>query len=226
MVLSIDTSSAYAGIALAADGNILAELTWNSGQWHTVDLVPGIEFLFKMAKINKKDVKAVFVATGPGSFNGLRVGISAAKGIAYSLEIPIVGISTMEIAAFPFAFSKVLMCSIHGAGRSEIAVSFFRETVDGWKCLEEAYLSTVDDLCNKISETTIFCGEIPETAIEQLKSKLGEKAIIPPPEARMRRGSFLVSLGMQRLKEGKADDVSTLQPVYLRPPPITERKVK
>jgi tRNA threonylcarbamoyl adenosine modification protein YeaZ len=224
--LAIDTSSAFASIALGDCGHILAELNWSSGQWHTVDLVPNIEVLLKQAKVAKKDINAVFVATGPGSFNGLRVGISVAKGIAFSLNIPLVGVSTLEIAAFPFGFTKLQLCPIHGAGRTDIAASFYREGTEGWKCLEKTQLTTIDKLCGEITEATVFCGEIPDVVIEQLTLKLGEKAIIPSAAARLRRGGFLIMLGMQRMQASIEDNVASLQPLYLRPPPITMRKVK
>jgi len=226
MELAIDTSSEIASVALSDQGRILSELTWCSGQWHTVDLIPAIENLFKQAKVDKKNISAVFVARGPGSFNGLRVGISAAKAVAFALNIPLVGISTLEIAAFPFAFTQMLLCPIHGAGRTDIAVSFYRQMATSWKCLEDAHLTTVDTLCKKTAEATIFCGEIPDAVIEQLITKLDEKAIIPPAAVRLRRASSLVLLGLQRMETGKVDSAATLQPLYLRPPPITIRKVK
>jgi tRNA threonylcarbamoyl adenosine modification protein YeaZ len=226
MELAIDTSSAYASVALADRGNVLLELNWSSGQWHTVDLVPNIESLLKQTKVAKKDISAVFVAIGPGSFNGLRVGISVAKGIAFSLNIPLVGINTLEIAALPFAFTKLLLCPIHGAGRTDIASAFYRERPEGWKCLEGPHITTADKLCDGITEATVFCGEIPDVVIEQLRLKLGEKAIIPPAAARLRRGGFLIMLGMRRMEAGIEDNAASLQPLYLRPPPITMRKVK
>ncbi len=226
MELALDTSSTFASIALAHKGNMVAELTWSLGQCHTVELVPNIASLLKLVKVDKKAIGAVFVAKGPGSFNGLRVGISAAKGIAFTLNIPIVGISTLEIAAYPFAFTELLLCPIQNAGRCDIATAFYQQKQTEWRCLEVEHLTTVDDLCGKIKKETVFCGEISEAIIERLRMKLGEKAIIPSAPARLRRSSFIIMLGLQRLKAGMQDNVATLQPLYLRPPPITMRKVK
>ena len=225
MEISIDTSTAWGGTALSQDGNLLAELTWRPGQNHTSELFPNIERLLQTAKSEIKSLSAVFVAIGPGSFNGLRAGISAAKGLAFSLKIPLVGISTLEAEALPFAFSGLPLCPIHDAGRGEIAAALYRHT-GRWQRLKEEYLTTVESLCAEISTKTLFCGEIPLAAVDQILTSLGENAVIPGWEQRLRRPGYIAYLGWQRLKSGEADSVATLQPIYLRQPPITQRKKK
>ncbi len=225
MELGIDTSTDFASIALSHEGTTIAELTWYSVQRHTVELVPNIERMLSQMKVDQKSLSVIFVAKGPGSFNGLRVGMSTAKGLAFALNIPLVGISTLEIEAYPFAFTKLLLCPIHNAGRGEIATAFYRQD-DEWRCLEEEHITTVDILCQRIEEETIFCGEIPEPVIPQLRQTLGKNAVIPEPAARLRRASHLAVLGWQRLSRGEQDNPASLQPLYLRQPPITQRKVK
>ncbi len=88
MELAIDTSTEIAGIALSSQGEIVAELTWHAGQSHTTELVPNLICILEQTKLNLKDINGVIVAKGPGSFNGLRVGMSFAKGLALSLHIP------------------------------------------------------------------------------------------------------------------------------------------
>lgn len=225
MELAIDTSTDCASIALSHQGNTMAELNWHSGQNHTVELVPNIERMLHQTKINQKSLEAIFVARGPGSFNGLRVGVSTAKGLAFALNIPLVGIGTLEIEAYPFAFTGLLLCPVHNAGRGEIAIAFYRWDND-WRCLTEEHITTVDALCQRIDEKTVFCGEIPEAVAQQLRDKLGKMAIIPESAARLRRASYLAILGWRRLERGELDNPATLQPLYLRPPPITQRKTR
>jgi tRNA threonylcarbamoyl adenosine modification protein YeaZ len=225
MELAIDTSTDFASIALSHEGITIAELTWNAAQRHTVELVPNIERMLSQMKVNQKSLGAIFVAKGPGSFNGLRVGMSTAKGLSFALNIPLIGISTLEIEAYPFAFTRLLLCPIHNAGRGEIAVAFYRQD-DKWHCLEEEHITTVDILCQRINEETIFCGEIPEPVIQQLRQRLGKSAVIPEMATRLRRASYLAILGWQRFKRNEMDNPASLQPLYLRPPPITQRKVR
>jgi len=225
MEIAIDTSTAWGGAAISQDGNLLAELTWKPGQNHTSELFPNIERLLQTAKTDIKSLTAVFVATGPGSFNGLRAGISAAKGLAFSLNIPLVGISTLEAEALPFAFTGLPLCPIHDAGRGEIAAALYRRA-NSWQQLKEEYLTTVETLCAEVNEKTIFCGEIPPAAMGLILASLGEKAVIPGWEQRLRRPGYISYLGWRRLQSGREDNPATLQPIYLRQPPITQRKKK
>jgi tRNA threonylcarbamoyladenosine biosynthesis protein TsaB len=225
MELAIDTSTDSCSLGLSQQGETIAELTWHSGRSHTVELVPNIVSLLNHNEISPQSLTAVFVAKGPGSFNGLRVGISTAKGLALALNIPLVGVSTLEIEAYPFAFTGLPLCPIHNAGRDEIATALYQQ-IDGWHCLAEEHITTVDALCQKIKRKTLFCGEIPPSVIERLQQKLDTRAIIPAATARLRHASFLTALGWQRLNRGDTDNPATLQPLYLRQPPITERKVK
>lgn len=225
MELAIDTSTDFCSVGLSHHGETIAELTWHTKQGHTVELVPNILHLFNRARTNAKSLNAVFVTRGPGSFNGLRVGISTAKGLALALNIPLVGISTLEVEAFPFAFTKLLVCPIHNAGRGEIATAFYRQNED-WRCLVEEHITTVEALCQKIKGKTLFCGEIPAGVAEQLRQRLPRQAIIPALEVRLRRASYLAALGWRRLNRGESDNPASLQPLYLRQPPITQPKVK
>lgn len=225
MELAIDTSTDFCGIGLSHQGETIAELTWHSEQSHTVELVPNIARLLNQTKTSTQSLGAVFVAKGPGSFNGLRVGISTAKGLALALSIPLVAISTLEVEAYPFAFTKLPLCPIHNAGRGEIATALYQQNND-WRCIIPEHITTGDTLCQQIKRRTLFCGEIPTSVIEQLHQKLDTRAIIPDTAARVRHASYLASLGWQRLSKGQQDNPASLQPLYLRQPPITQRKVK
>jgi tRNA threonylcarbamoyl adenosine modification protein YeaZ len=225
MELAIDTSTDFASIALSYEGTTVVELTWHSVQRHTVELVPNIERLFSQMKVDQKSLGAIFVAKGPGSFNGLRVGMSTAKGLAFALNISIVGVSTLEIAAHSLAFTGLLLCPIQTAGRGEIAAAFYRQDGD-WRCLKKEHITTVDMLCQCIDEKTVFCGEITEPIILQLQQKLGKNAVVPETAARLRHASHLAILGWQRLKKGEQDNLASLQPLYLREPLVTQRKVR
>jgi len=225
MELAIDTSTDFASIALSSEGDIIAELTWHSAQNHTVELVPNIDKMLKQSNITPESLNAVFVAKGPGSFNGLRVAMSTAKGLAFSLDIPLIAVSTLAVEAYPFAFTGLLLCPIQSAGRGELAAAFYRQNGE-WQCLKEAHITTVDELCRSIEETAVFCGEIPEQVAVKLQDALGSKAVLPAKEVLLRRAGFLAALGWQRLKRGERDNPACLQPTYLRQPPITQRKVR
>ena len=225
MELAIDTSTDWAGLALSHEGVAAFEFTWKPGQNHTSELFPNMDNLLAAARIEMKDIDAIFVAKGPGSYNGLRAGISAAKGLAFSLDKPIVAVGTLEIEAYPFAFTGLPVCPLQDAGRGEIAAALY-QFKGAWQCLEEEHLDTVEKLCGKIHTRTLFCGEITPPVEETLRSTLGEQAVIPGYHERLRRPGYLSQLGWQLLKAGRQDNLASLQPIYLRQPPITQRKKK
>jgi tRNA threonylcarbamoyladenosine biosynthesis protein TsaB len=225
MELAIDTSTDFCTIGLSCQGEMIAEMAWRSGQNHTVELVPNITRILNQTKSSPQSLKAIFVAKGPGSFNGLRVGISTAKGLALALDIPLVGISTLEVEAYPFAFTRLPICPIHNAGRGEIAAAVY-QLKNTWRCLIPEHIITAETLCQQIKRRTVFCGEIPPPVIDELQKRLARYAIIPNAADRLRHASHLAALGWRRLDAGQLDDAASLQPLYLRQPPITQRKVK
>lgn len=225
MELSIDTSTEFASIALSNHGETLTEFTWRSGQNHSKELLPNINHLLSQSNTAENSIDAIFVAIGPGSFNGIRVGISTAKGLAFSLQIPILGISSLEIEAFPFAYTGLPICPVHNAGRNEIAAALFKHTTH-WTRVKQEHITTVETLCQQTKERTLFCGEIPDETAVMIKDKLGELALIPGRTTCLRRAGYLAILGFIRLENNDRDNPASLQPLYLRPPSITKRKVK
>ena len=224
MQLAIDTSTDTASLALVQDGEVLAELTWRCGQNHTVELLSRLAHLLSQANLDLQSTSGIIVARGPGSFNGLRVGVSTAKGLAFSLGIPIVGIGTMEVEAYQYAETGLPICPIFNAGRGEIATAIYQKKHNKWRQLVAEHITTVDALCSQITTKTIFCGEFIPSIATQLRKKLKQKAIILSSAALFRRASFLAELGLKRLKASDYDNPATLQPIYLRRPPITKPK--
>lgn len=225
MQLAIDTSTDTAGLALVADGELLFEITWHCGRNHTRQLMPNLAHLLHQTGVATSALTAIVVALGPGSFNGLRVGVSAAKGLAFALDIPIVGIGSLEAAAYQYASTGLPVCAIFGAGRGEIATATYRLRRNQWASLAAERLTTASKLAGEMTEKTLFCGDtsIVSVAVE-LKERLGAKAVLPSPTTGLRRAAFLAELGLKRLQAGDVDDAATLQPVYLRRPSITTAK--
>jgi tRNA threonylcarbamoyl adenosine modification protein YeaZ len=221
MELAIDTSSNIISVALSHKGEILASLTWQTTRNHTIELLPNLVCLLQQAQVELASIEAIIVAKGPGSFNGLRVGISTAKGLTSALNIPLLGVNTLEAEAYPFAFTGLPLRPIHKAGREEIATALYRQKDNEWQCLEAENLTTVKTLCRRIKQKTLLCGEIPADIIREIQQNLGRRAIISQSNSPF-RASSLATLGWRKLNRGEHDDPVTLQPLYLRPPHITK----
>ena len=221
MELAIDTSTKVAGVALAHQGQTLAEFTWRAEYNHTVQLLPTIDYLLQRGGQKPSGLEAVVVAVGPGSFSGLRVGMSAAKGLAMSLGIPLAGVGTLAVEAYPFLGSGMAICPVMDAGRGDVSAALFMEA-DGE--LTEALapsIHTVEEVCASVRERTLFCGEHLPAVQGEIARRLGPMASFPPASALLRRPGNLAELGWRRLAQGKSGDPATLQPVYLRGPSIT-----
>jgi tRNA threonylcarbamoyladenosine biosynthesis protein TsaB len=225
MELAIDTSSNIVSVALSHKGEILALLTWQTTRNHTIELLPNLVCLLQLVKVELGSMEAIIVAKGPGSFNGLRVGIGTAKGLAFTLNIPLLGVNTLEAEAYSFAFTGLPLRPIHKAGHEEIATALYRQKDNAWQCLEAENLTTVETLCRRIKQKTLFCGEIPADIIGEIQQNLGRRAIISQSNIPSRASSLAI-LGWRKLSRGEQDDPVTLQPLYLRPPHITKPRDK
>jgi len=221
MQIAIDTSTNIAGLALVVDGKVLAELNWRCGQNHTAQLQSNLSFLLDRNGLDIKSADCIIVARGPGSYNGLRVGISTAKGLAFSLNIPVIGVSTLEAEAYQYAETGLPVCPVLNAGREEIATAVYRKEDNRWRQIVDEHLTNIDVLCTGIKEKTLFCGEHLPSVADELKGRLQDKAVIISPVSGLRRAGFLAELGLIRYRAGDYDDPTTLQPRYFRGPSIT-----
>ena len=225
MLITIDTSTDVAGLAIASAEDVFAEFNWRCGQNHSVQLLPNLSFLLRQAGFTLSAAEGIIVARGPGGYNGLRVGIATAKSLAFSLGIPVAGVSTLEAMAFEYSALGYPVCAVVNPGGGEIAAAMF-ETKDGlWLRTLPEQAITVDDLCANVKVRTVFCGQIPSAVSAALAKTLGEKAVVLPGAEWRRTGAF-IELGRRRFRDKDFDNPSSLQPLYLRGPAITQPKHK
>jgi tRNA threonylcarbamoyladenosine biosynthesis protein TsaB len=221
MELIIDTATNSASLAVSREASVIAEIAWQAGRNHTVQLIPNIINLLKQSDVQLDEIDYLIVTKGPGTFRGLRVGLATALGLVFSLDIPIITISTLEAIAWPHSHLEFPICPIINAGRGEIAAAFFQAIDGGWEKTKSEYITSIDNLCSDISEQTIFCGEITPEQQKQINHLIGGKSIIPTWSTTLRRAGFISTLAWQRIQAGRFDSQSTLQALYLRQPAIT-----
>jgi tRNA threonylcarbamoyladenosine biosynthesis protein TsaB len=214
--LSIDTASELASIALSREGRLLAELTWQAGREHGRQLLPAVEALLARQEATKDGLTAVFVCTGPGAYAGVRAGVSTAKGLAYGLEVPLVGIGRLEVEAYAFATVGGPVVAVHRAGRSELAWAAYVAD-PGWHELSQPRLSPIDAVAEALPAGALVTGEIDDALAEEL-SRRGHAVV--RGAAAVRHAALVAELGWQRLARGETDDPKSLVPLYLREPAI------
>ena len=224
MLLAIDTSTRYGGVALWSEDRVIAMVSWYSPQNHTAELMPAVEYILERVKIGPTGLKGIAVALGPGGFSALKVGISAAKALALPLNIPLIGVGTLEMEAYPYAGTGLPICPLLDAGREEVATGLFESSEGRWTRLKEERVCTPGELVESISEPTLLCGEGVPNRSEYLRQALGEKGMVlsfHTPDSRL---WALAVLSVNRLHQGNVDNLTTVQPLYLRSPSIGAAK--
>ena len=228
MILAIDTATETASVALARpDGEIVAELTWQAGRNHTMHLHPTLRHVMMLAAIEPKDLTGIVATRGPGSFTGIRIGLATAKGLAQGLDVPIVGVPTLAVTAFGAIHLGQTVWSVVGAGRGQYSAAAYAASDDGgiMHLVEESIVSP-EELCEMMAarrENCILTGEFDDSLGELALERVGQAVTIAPDVVRARSAANAARLGLLRLGHGDADDVATLEPLYLRPPAAVER---
>ena len=216
LLLGIDSSTERASLALY-DSSGISELSWDAGRRQTVTLIPELSRLLELNGRRLSDLGAVAVATGPGSFNGLRVGMSVAKGLAYALRLPIVGVGTLDTVAYPHVGARAPIRAFVLAGRGRAVFADFRHRTGKWVRLSELQNVPVAELARGLSERTVLAGEMPESLATELAAQ--PLATVPTVALRARRASYLAEIGYQRWRAGDVDVLEALEPVYVHGAP-------
>ena len=217
MLLAIDTSTRYAGVALADGDSVLSSKLWFSKVNHTVELMPAVGQILDGQGVRAADLEGIAVALGPGGFSALRVGMSVAKGLAMASKKHMVGVGTLDLEAYPYRESGMPVCALLDAGRKETASALFGKS--GLRSREDL-IGPPEELLESIAEATIFCGEGLEPWRELIKERLGPLAVVVGQFSVASRLWSLAILAGQRFAAGETDDLATLQPYYLRMPSI------
>ena len=221
LLLAIDTSTRYAGIALASYGEIF-EYLWRSEQNHSVELVPAIERLLGRAGESFSDIDRLGVATGPGGFSALRVGLATAKGIALPRDLPIAGVSTYDLEAMPHWPPPGPLVAVIDAGSSGLAWARYELPADSAGVTlpaahrRETGVASPEELAAAMPSDAGFCGE----AVSRMADAVSANRLLggEPPT---RRPADLAMIAAARLDAGDADDVAGLAPDYARDPSIS-----
>ncbi len=220
-MLAIDTSSDIVSLALVPVGEAYGlegvELRWNADRHQTTTLLAQIDHARALAGLAVDGVSAIAVATGPGSFNALRVGLSVAKGLAFALGIPILGVGTLDAAAHGVSHWKMPVRAFVAAGRGRVVSADFRWTRGSLRPRGEMTHRTIDELASGLIEPTILVGDLSERDAVTLRQT--SNVMLPRPDGRRRRATSLVDLAVPRWRAGEWDDIVTLEPIYVHSRP-------
>ena len=217
-VLGIDTSTSCGSVGLMDDEEVISDYLLNIPVTHSERLLNAIEFVLKEARCPIGKLDGLAISLGPGSFTGLRIGVSTMKGLAFATGKPVAGVSTLDVLASQIAPTSYLICPILDARKQEVYTAFYRYG-DGSSLMRQSGYQAIrpDDLVKKIKEHTIFLGDGVKTYKEFLINSLPSLAIFPPAPLGVSHGSMVAKLGFELLQKGECLDLSTFVPIYVRP---------
>ncbi|MFO7741749.1 MAG: tRNA (adenosine(37)-N6)-threonylcarbamoyltransferase complex dimerization subunit type 1 TsaB [Anaerolineae bacterium] len=217
MLVAIDTATSQASLAFHDGFRVRIEHTWEAPRRHTTELTPRLAAAMEQLSLRRDQLRAIVVTKGPGSFTGLRIGLSVAKGLAVAQRLPLIGIPTLDVVAAAQGRDRRRLAAVIQAGRGRVGVAIYRWEFGEWQVLEGPRLTTWANLEKEVAEPTLFCGEIDKRGAETI-ARMGEHAVLLPAAWRLRRAGFLAELGWQRLNRGEVDDPAELTPIYLKHP--------
>lgn len=219
MLLALDTATRVISLALHDGERVRYETTWHSANNHTIELYPAISHALMINALQPADLSGIAVAKGPGSFTGLRIGISAAKGLILAHELPLFAVPTLDIVAAGVPHFDGVLAAVLQAGRGRICVQHYAWNGSAWSPDGQAAIMAWDTLIAGIERPTLIAGEINEAG-HQAVAAASAPAHIAPGTISLRRAGYLAEIGWQRLRAGKPDDPHTLTPTYLHQPGV------
>ena len=219
LIIGIDTATAQVSVAVGGHEGVLASTQSLRGRQHAEVLTPAIEFTCRLARIELSELSVVAVDLGPGLFTGLRVGVASAKAMAHALNIPMIGVSSLDLLAFPVRFTSRLIVATIDARRGELFYAFYRQVPGGVQRISEHQVGSPDDLASEILASGEECLLVGDGAqryrevFEGLKKiEIVEEGFAHPS------ASSLVMLAHARALREEWVKPWDLQPLYLRKP--------
>lgn len=216
-ILAIETSTMAGSLALADGGELVSEYLLNIKVTHSERLVSAIDTLLKDARTPISDIDCFALSLGPGSFTGLRIGVSTIKGLAFATNKPVVGIPTLDALAQNVLFSDYLICPILDARKKEVYSALYKRVHGGKLRKLTADLAIKPrDLTKKIEERVVFLGDGIDVYKELIKEELGDLAVFAPLNLKLPRAASVAKLGLHEFEKNNVLNVNEFTPFYVR----------
>lgn len=214
-ILAVDTSSAVASAAIVEDDKLISECVLNNKLTHSQTLMPMIDDVFKKSELKPCDIDIFAVANGPGSFTGLRIGVTAVKGLAHAAGKPAVGVNTLEALCYNLPFCSHIIAPIMDARREQVYNALYRFEDGALTELAAPRAIALADVLSelaKYNERVVFLGDGVPVFKEKIKDKLGALAIFTPQNVNSQHAASVA----EAAKNKKTVSYNELVPMYFR----------
>ena len=219
-ILAIDTSTNVASCAIMDDEKLLGESMVNDNITHSQKLLPLISDTLSRCKIDVKEIDVFAIANGPGSFTGLRIGVSTINGLAQATQKPVIGVSSLEALAQNIITSEKLIVPLIDARRDRAFTAIYSARNDFKTVLEPAIFEIVEllEILDEKHEDIIFIGEGTTAYKDMIVEKLGERAYFAPRNLNIAKASSAAEIAIKKAKDGQTKSYFDLTPDYFREP--------
>jgi tRNA threonylcarbamoyladenosine biosynthesis protein TsaB len=217
-ILGIDTSTSCGGVGLADDQGVIADTLLNLPVTHSERLLAAIGWVLDQSSCALTDLDAIAISLGPGSFTGLRIGVSVVKGLAFATGLPVVGVSTLDVLAAQVSPTSYMICPVLDARKAEVYTALYRyEGEDRVKRLTSYRAMRPGELVAQIREKTIFIGDGVRAYGDYFRNALPSLVLFPSLPLCVPHGSIVATLGLELLQRGEVLDLPVFTPIYVRP---------
>lgn len=218
MLLALDSSTMTGSLALVNEKEVLCEVIFKVKDSYSESLLPLIDQVLKSYQVELKEITALAVALGPGSFTALRIGLATVKGLAMSADLPVVGIPSLDAMAWNLPYVNYLLCPVIDARKKEVYTCLYRFDVfrEEMERLLPYQVLIPEKIVQHLKEDVLLFGDGVERYGEFFRKSLGPRVHFGPSTSNLPRASNVAALAYKRLERGEKDDISQLAPLYVR----------
>jgi len=217
-ILGIETSTKTGSVAIVSEKGVIVQYTLNIEVTHSERLMATVDRVLKDTGIVMSQFDGFAVAVGPGSFTGLRIGLSTVKGLAFATGKPVAAVPTLKALAWNLPYSAYPICPLLDARKNEVYASLY--AFDGPSLVQifTERVVTLSLLSEQINSKTVFTGEAAYFFRTQIEQVFGDAALFAPRSATLPSAASVAEIGMDLIKKGKQADPDSLTPMYIRRP--------
>ena len=217
-ILALETATVVSSVAVATEERVLSELTVETRLTHSETLVPHIEEALRLADTERGTLSAVAVSLGPGSFTGLRIGLATAKGLAYGLGIPLIGVPTLEALAASFPVPGTRVAPLLDAQKRRAYMALYEWTAEGLTCKRDVTVVSFEEMKSIVvaeNGCVVLAGDMARKAAAR-GDALPPNAVVAPPSHIMPKASLVAVRAFLRLAKDEGKSPMELEPLYIR----------
>lgn len=211
-ILTIDTATETCGVALTDDTRLVTEFRLNQKKAHNERLVSEIQNLLQESSWHLEDLDGIAFSKGPGSFTGLRIGISVCKGLSYTLDIPMVGVNTLDALAFGIPDWSGEICAVIKAREKEVYRAIYTKFPENFVRCSEYEIVHLQNVESQLNDSTL----IVSNPVDLVSNFVKKDSIIAPQEHSFLKPSVIAELGHQKFQGNQTEDPETVEPFYLK----------